>query len=134
MKDRLRSNVRERADCGYRVVADGLILLALLLPAPAAAQDASTYPSAEIRPDIARAFKRKVGEVEPPPAGFVFLDAYVASEPDTFPPKGIEGQHLELGVCPLVRLTVPVERVVEIRALLQSMAPTPSDNCGRAKF
>ena len=108
------------------------VLVAALLSAPVAAQDAGKGPSLDMPPDIARAFKRKPEEA--PPVGFVFLEAYIALEPDGFPPKGIEVQHRKLGACPLIRLTVPVERVNELQALLQSMAPTPGRRCTVHKF
>jgi hypothetical protein len=110
------------------------LLASIAAAALANAQDAVGKISPDqIRPDIARAFKRKPEGM--PPTGFVFLDSVIAFEPDTFPPKGIELQHLSLGRCPLVRLTVPVERVAEVKALLQSLAPPRTGWCGwGAKF
>jgi hypothetical protein len=84
-----------------------LALLAPLLAAPVAAQDA--------------------GRDDPAPTGLIFIEARIDPQhvqSGAFPPEGIAVKHQEFRNCILfAKLTVPIERELEVRALLKSMAP-----------
>src|SRR5262245_14220915 len=112
------------------------MLLALVLAAPVAAQDAGKGPAAAVPPPVSMAFMGKSDQKSPPP-GFVFLNAVIDPQraPATaYPPAGVTVEDVGLanyGTClPIVRLTVPVERVPEVQALLRSMRPQFTCNDG----
>jgi hypothetical protein len=107
-----------------------LLVLAAILAAPVVARNGAAEGTAEPRAPPPVSLSISSSKQKSPPPGFTYLEAVIDPErapPGVYPPDGIAVELrglANMGTCfPVVRLTVPTERVPEVQALLRSMEP-----------